>query len=102
MYVCMYDLSPSQPFSDEKHLSPFQKKNFEPRIFTTYPKFYGKETPFMDLLLNSQKYLYATWQINMEPTIHPFAKENHLPNLQCVSEYHRILAKYENSRPTKT
>jgi len=30
------------------------------------------------------------WKINMEPTNHPFRKENHLPNLQGIM-FHVIM-----------
>ena len=41
-----------QNFSDKKIFRHFRKKLL-PRLFITYPKAYAKETPFMDLLLNS-------------------------------------------------
>ena len=42
----------------KKILSPFQKKLL-PRLFITYPKAYAKETPFMDLLLNSHMFVFV-------------------------------------------
>ena len=41
-----------QNFSQKKLHSPFQKKTLAETVIT-YPKAYAKETPFMDLLLNS-------------------------------------------------
>ena len=43
-----------------------QRRFFESMIFMNFPFFAGYITP---------------WKINMEPTNHPFRKENDLPNL---------------------
>ena len=42
----------------KKHFA-ISEKNISrgPRLFITYPKAYAKETPFMDLLLNSHIYV---------------------------------------------
>ena len=49
-----------QNFSQKKNISPFQKRLL-PRLFITYPKAYAKETPFMDLLLNS--HVFCIWWV---------------------------------------
>ena len=50
-----------QNFRKKKNTFAISEKNFS-RLFTTYPKAYAKETPFMDLLLNSHIYILYIWQ----------------------------------------
>ena len=101
-HVCIHDLSPSQPFSHEKHLSPFQKKTLS-RDYSLRTQSPTERKPLSWTFCSTLKYICMhpgklTWNLHFTH----LAKENHLPNLQCVSEYHLISAKYENSRPTKT
>ena len=49
-----------QNFSQKKHTSfAISEKKLSPRLFITDPKAYAKETPFIDLLLNSHMYIYV-------------------------------------------
>ena len=41
----------------------------------------GQASPLKVGLIHTQLSRYTPWKINMEPTNHPFRKENDLPNL---------------------
>ena len=46
-----------QNFSQKKFFFRHFRKKLSPRLLIAYPKAYAKETPFMDLLLNSHVYM---------------------------------------------